>query len=146
MREFVVKAPKVALVIVPAVVNNIGVKRLNKILRQALFNLIKRACYIFLGNVKHMVIPGVILSAKVGFLRNGFDIFEKICSDNVKGHCLCASENGFVERMLLFTVKYPCDALSAVITQTQGVFNNVVVVHRKFRACEHTVDINRLSE
>ena len=78
LRKFLVEAPEALAVIIPAVVNHVGVHRRNAVLRQPLFHFIKGADNVFRRDIEHMVVPGIILLAELRFGGDRFDIAEEI--------------------------------------------------------------------
>ena len=138
--ELFVKAPKRCFVVVPAVVDHIGVQWGHAVIAKPLLDLIKRALNIVRVNVQHVVVPAVVLHAEVAFGADVFNVVKEralhLCHGVAGGAAHDSSRAG---KAAVYRVTY------IVFDLTDAVLNTVVR-GRKLTAEEQAVNVKGLTQ
>ena len=138
--ELFVKAPKRRFVVVPAVVNHIGVQRGHAVIAKPLLDLIKRALNIVRVNVQHVVVPAVVLHAEVAFCADVFNVVKErtlhLCHGVAGGAAHDSSRAG---KAAVYRVTY-------IVFDLTDTVLNTVVRGRKLTAEEQAVNVKGLTQ
>ena len=91
--SYIINSIFFTIVVVPSIINNVGIKRWKSILWASSFNLFERCHYVFFRDFKHPVVPTVVLLSEWWWNRNIGYVWEKVISNNFDSTITCCSNN-----------------------------------------------------
>ena len=141
------------VVVVPTVVNDIGVERTNTRGGEVLVHRLEGIENVVLVDEHHVVKPGVVLNTELTWPRNALDIAVEIGSDHIvvrtvgmgSAHDSLPRDVLAIRSELAIALKIG-EILTGPVAHTAQAIDNLRIGLGELRAHEHAVDVDRLAQ
>ena len=143
------------VVVVPTVVDNIGVKRPHALLDQLAVDLLERIQDVLVVDVHHVVEPGVVLNTELRRGRDVIDVVEEVGLDHRGVRAARGARDSLpgavVNRPVLglyrlLVSEKSIEVLAAVVADAAGLLLDLAICHGELAAKEHALDVDGLTK